>query len=301
MRRTLLLALILFYGSPALAETMLEQARTRGAASAQDFEDDPTNALPKIPWTTDSETSSLLGAEAGVARFAGNGFASKELGAGLVGQLRYSKLEQPELAGMWGQSWALALDTGFGAEGASYFGRGTARAQFGTMATLASAQHAFYLRFSGDLSTYRNSDNSFSTGFLSIPMGFRFKLKGAALELGGVSALGWSSVGQGSLNYGAGPLYFGAQSKLQTKVGFLEIQHLLAVSPAQAANTTLLSCGHYRSWIFCAEGTWLHLHDLNRSDEARFARVGIRIGFGSWESKTQHNQRKWVLPDVEAH
>jgi len=301
MRRTLILALVWLNGSPARAETMLEQARMRGAASAQSFEDDPTNALPKIPWTSTVQTTSMLGAETGISRFAGYTSPSKEFGAGVVGQLSFSKLEQPEVVGMWGKSWSLQLDTGFGAEGTSYFGHGNAKAHFGTLATFASSQHAFYLRFAGDLATYRNSENAVSSGYLSIPLGFRFVLKGAALELGGVSALGWASVLEGSQHYGSGPLYFGAQAKLETHAGFLESQHVFAVTPAEAAHTTLLSCGHYRSWILCAEGTWLHLHDLSRSDEARFARVGIRVGFGSWGHQTQRTQRTWELPSVTAH
>ena len=132
MRRTLILTLSLFSASPALAETMLEQARMQAAASAQDFEDDPTHALPKIPWVTEIETSKLFGVDASVARFAGNSPRSQQLGVALVGQLRYFKLEQPRVVGQWGQSWGVALGTGFGAEASSSFGLGNATAQFGT-------------------------------------------------------------------------------------------------------------------------------------------------------------------------
>jgi len=296
MYRTVTLLILMLRASPALGDTMLELVRNRTAATAQNFEDDPESALPKIPWVTQTETISSLSGDLGVTRFANRDLTSKEFGAGLIGQLHYSKLEQPELAGMWGQSWALGLDAGLGADGTRYYGRGRATANFGTMATLGAARHAFYLRFAANLASFRDSTDSYSTGTVSIPMGLRFELKGAALELGGVPALGWDSLLNNGQAYNSGPLFFGAEAKLETHAGYLEFQRLVAASPADADQTTLLTCGRYRQLVLCAEGAWLRLHDIGRGDEAKFARVGINIGFGNWQHRTERSERKWVVP-----
>ena len=291
MRSIGFLIILLLCGSQAHAQTMLEQARMRGAAAAQSFDDDPTSALPEVPWTSETNTSSLLGVGVGLARLDGAIPSERHLGVGAAGQLRHAKLEQPLVPGLWGQSWAIAFDAQFGAESQRYFGLGNAQAQFGTLATLASAGHALYFRFAGDISIFRDSTDSVGTGFASIPVGARFNLDGAALEFGIVPALGWVSLFQDARQFAAGPLFFGAQGKWQTRAGWLEVQHLRGVSPANATVTTLLACGNYRHWTFCGEGSWPDLHDLGHGDQARFARVGIRIGLGSWHTPTERSLR----------
>ena len=298
MYRTVTLFIIVLQASPALGDTLHELIRNRAAATEQNFEDDPASALPKIPWVTQTETRRSLSGDLGVTRFTSSDVTSKEFGAGLFGQLHYSKLEQPDVVGMWGQSWELGLDTGFGADGTRYYGRGSATANFGTMATLSAARHAFYLRFAANLASFRDSSDSYSLGKVSIPMGFRFELKGATLELGGVPALGWASVLHNGQETSSGPLFFGAEAKVETKVGYLELERLFAASPADADQTALHTCGRYRQLVLCAEGTWLRLRDIGRGDSANFARVGINIGFGSWQRRTERSERKWVAPET---
>jgi len=169
------------------------------------------------------------------------------------------------------------------------------------MATFSPRLHAFYLRFNGNIASFRNSQDSYSSGFVNIPMGLRFIFNRTAVELGGVSSLGWVSMIQGWQRYSSGPLFFGAQARLQTAAGYLEVQRMFAVSPADADHTTVLTCGHFQFFVVCAEGSWLRLRDLSRGDEAHYARVGLRIGFGSWGQKTENTERKWIVPDIEAH
>ncbi len=299
MRRTLTFSLLFLGTLPASGQTMLEQAKQRGAASAQNFDDDPVKALPKIPWVTQSQTVSSLGGDLGITRVESGDSSSKELGAGLFGQLHASKFDQPNLAGMWGQSWQLGLDVGFGADGTRYYGRGSVSANFGTMATLSAARHAFYLRFAAGAANFRDAKDGFSTGRVSIPLGFRFLVDSAALEFGAVPALGWSSVLHESRDYSTGPLTMGVAMKFETQAGYLELQRLLGVTPADAGETTLKACGHYARLVLCTEGTWLQLHDISRGDEARFARIGINIGFGNWSRTSERSERKWAMPDVE--
>jgi hypothetical protein len=291
-----LVALAWFVSSSAPAQTMLEQARMRGAATAQSFDDDPTSALPKVPWSLETSTVGLLGTDAALARWGGGSMNERDFGVGLAAQLHHSKLEQPRVPGLWGQSWAVALNTEFGAQSRRYFGFGDALAQFGTLATLAAAGHALYFRFSGEMSVFGDSKNSIGSGFASIPFGLRFKVSGSALELGAAPALGWVSAFQDARQFTTGPLFFGGQAKWQTNAGWLQVQHLSGVSPAEAAVTTLLACGHSGVIALCAEGSWLDLHDLGQRDEARFARIGFRIGLGKWSNEAERVMRAAVVP-----
>ncbi len=286
-----LVALAWLVSSSAQAQTMLEQARMRGAATAQSFDDDPINALPKVPWSLETSTVGLLGIDAGLARWGGSSMNERDFGVGLAAQLHHSKLEQPRVPGLWGQSWAVALNLDFGAQSRGVFGFGDALAEFGTLATLAAAGHAVYFRFSGEMSAFGDSKNSVGSGFASIPFGLRFKASGSALEVGAVPALGWVSLFQDARQFTTGPPFFGGQAKWQTHASWLQVQHLRGVSPAQAAVTTLLACGHSGVVALCAEGSWLDLHDLGQRDEARFARVGFRIGLGKWSSETEPAMR----------
>ena len=296
MRSLGLLAMTLLGSSPVCAQTMLEQARMRGAAAAQDFDDDPANALPTVPWTLETNTSDLLGVDVGLSRLSTDVTSERQLGIGVVGQFYHSKWEQPRLAGLWGQSWAVALDAAFGAESNRYFGAGGGLAQFGTLATLGAAGHAFFLRFSGELAAYRDTNNSIGTGFGSIPIGFRFRVANADLELGVVPALGWVSLFRDARPFNAGPLFIGGQMKWLTRSGFMQLQHLRGVSPADAADTTLLTCAYSGFIALCAEGTWVHLNDLGQGDLARFARIGIRIGLGATSRKSEREQRPAIVP-----
>ncbi len=290
------LAIVLLGSSPAFAQTMLEQVRMRGAAAAQDFDDDPENALPTVPWTIETSTLSILGIDTGLARLSGGQLNEHKLGIGGAGRLYHSELEQPRVAGLWGQSWAVALDAEFGAESTRYFGCGNALAQFGTLATLGAAGHAFFLRFSGEMSVFRDSVNSMGTGFAGIPVGLRFKLAEADFEVSAVPALGWATLFQDAQPFVAGPLFMGAQLKWLTKPGFIELQHMRGVSPAQAAITTLLTCAYSGYFALCAEGTWLALHDLGQGDQARFARVGVRIGLGTSSRNSERSLRPSIVP-----
>ena len=282
--------------SPVSAQTMLEQARMRGAAAAQDFEDDPTNALPMVPWTLEVNSSRMLGVDVGLSRMSADAGSERELGIGVVGQIYRSKWEQPRVAGLWGQSWAVALDAAFGAESNRYFGAGSGLAQFGTLATLGAAGHVFFLRFSGELATYRDPNDSMSTGFASIPVGVGFRVAQAHLELGVVPALGWASLFQDARQFDAGPLFIGAQMKWLTKPGFVALQYLRGVSPADATDTTLSTCAYSGLVALCAEGTWVRLNDLGQGNPASFARVGIRIGLGTSSRKSERELRPAIVP-----
>ncbi len=275
---------------------MLEQARQQGAAAAQDFIDDPTNALPLVPFSTESSTSSLLGVDVGLARWAGSIPRERKLGLGLVGQLRHSKLEQPRQVGLWGQSWTVKLDAELGAQADGYFVSGSAAAQFGTLVTLSNAGHAAYLRFSGDISIFGDTKYSMGTGLASIPFGMRLILAGAVFELGAVPGLGWTNIFEDSRHVGSGPLFFGGQARWQTQAGWLELQQMHGVSPADVVDTRVSACGHYKNWLLCADGSWLDLHDIGNGDEVRFARVGLRLGVGSWNLDTTQSLRTSLVP-----
>ena len=289
--------LILFpLGTQAFAQTMLEQVRNRGAAVSQDFEDDPNQALPKVPWTLENYWFRLVGVGVGTTHLGDSLPRETEFGVGLVGQLRRSSLEQPRLVGMWGQSWALNLGADIGSEMPGNFAYGNADAEFGTLATLAHAGHGLYLRFSGAMSVFLDDKTSMSRGLASIPFGMRLAIKGAALELGAVPALGWANIFQDSRSYGSGPLFMGGQARWQSKAGWLELQQTRGVSPAQVAITTVSACGNTKIWMLCADGNWLDLHDLSHGEAARFVRVGLRIGIGSWNFESKEVSRTALVP-----
>jgi hypothetical protein len=290
------LLVLFFSGTHAAAETMLEQVRQRGAAVSQDFVDDPSQALPEVPWTVEDYSSRLVGVSIGLTHLGDSLPRESEFGVGLVGQLRRSNLEQPRLVGLWGQSWALNLGANMGAQTPGYFVFAAGDAEFGTVATLAHAGHGVYLRFSGAMSAFVDNRISMSQGLASIPFGPRLVIDGAVLELGAVPALGWASIFQDSKGYGSGPLFFGGQARWQSKAGWLELQQTRGVSPAQITITTVSACGNTKSWILCADGNWLDLHDLSRGEPARFMRVGLRIGIGSWNLETKEVSRTALVP-----
>jgi hypothetical protein len=290
------LLVIFLSGFHGVAQTLLEQVRQRGAAVSQDFEDDPNQALPEAPWTLENYSSRLVGVGVGITRLGDSLPRQREFGLGLVGQLRRSSLEQPRLVGMWGQSWALNLNADIGAQKPGYFAYGTAAAEFGTLATLASAGHGMYLRFSGDMSVFIDDKVSMSRGLASIPFGMRMLVKGAVLELGAVPALGWASIFQDTRSYGSGPLFMGGQARWQSKAGWLELQQMRGVSPAQVVITTVSACGNTKSWMLCADGNWLDLHDISRGEPARLVRVGIRFGIGSWNLERKEVSRTALVP-----
>jgi hypothetical protein len=289
--------LLVFFlsGSKVLAQTMLEQARQRGAAVSQDFEDDPNLALPEVRWTLENYSSRLFGVGMGLTHLGDSLPREREFGVGLVGQLRRSSLEQPRLVGLWGQSWALNLSADVGAQKSGYFAYGNGEADFGTLATLANAGHGLYLRFSGAMSVFLDDKTSMSKGLASIPFGMKMAVKGAVLELGAVPALGWASIFQDSKSYGSGPLFMGGQARWQSKAGWLELQQTYGVSPAKVTITTLSACGNTKSWMLCADGNWLDLHDLSRGDSARFVRIGLRLGIGSWSLESKDVSRTTLV------
>lgn len=282
-------------GAPATAQTMLEQVRQRGAAVSQDFVDDPSQALPEVPWTLENYSSRFVGVGVGLSQLGDSLPHESEFGVGLVGQLRRSSLEQPRLVGLWGQSWALNLSADVGAQSPSYFVFGTGEAEFGTLATLANAGHGVYLRFSGAMSVFLDDKTSMSKGLASIPFGMRMAIKGAVLELGAVPALGWANIFQDFRNYGSGPLFLGGQAKWQSKAGWLELQQTHGVSPAKVVITTVSACGNTKIWMLCADGNWLNLHDLSRGEAARFVRVGLRLGIGNWSLDTEEVSRSTLV------
>jgi hypothetical protein len=296
MRRSASFLLVLLAASPVSAETMLEQARQRGAASAEDFEDDPTTALPQVPWFTETRTSRLLGLDVELSRLGGASYGRREFGLAAAGHVFHSKLEQPLSAGLWGQSWAIALTTEFGADSRGLLGYGAAMGQFGTLATLNACGHAIFFRFSGELSMAGDVDDTLGRGFASIPIGVRFRFRGSALELGAEPALGWINLVRDSQPYAAGPLFIGGHVKWQTEAGWFELQQRRGVSPAHADDTELLACTHAGVVSLCAEGDVVRLRDLSSGDTARFARVGVRFGLGQWASETQQSQRPLVVP-----
>ena len=287
---------LLLSGAPATAQTMLEQAKQHGAAVSQDFVDDPSQALPVVPWTLENYSLRLVGVGAGLTHLGDSLPREGTSGFGFVGQLRRSSLEQPRLVGLWGQSWALNLSADVGAETRGLFASATGAAEFGTLATLANAGHGLYLRFSGDMSVFVDDKTSMSRGLGSIPFGMRLAVKGAVLELGAVPALGWASIFQDSRSYGSGPLFMGAQARWQSKAGWLELHQSHGVSPAHVVITTVSACGNAKHWMLCADGNWLDLRDLSRGEPARFVRIGLRLGIGNFGLEREQVSRTLVAP-----
>ena len=291
---------LLFIGlllSPATgAETMLEQARLHGAAVGQGFIDDPTHALPKVPWTTETRAFGMLGVAVDRSQWGVVGGRDDSMSVGVTGQMRHFKLEQPLLAGMWGQSWGIRLNANAGADKAGLLAYGDAEAEFGTIATIAERGHGIYLRFSAQMSMLADPKYSSSIGLGSIPFGLRWDLGGGALELGAVPALGWVTVSDENRHVGTGPLLMGGEARLLSKAGWLEVQHLRAVNPAHARTTLLSACAQQGQWALCADGGWIELSDLSNGAEARAAHMGLHFGMGTFNHETRRSSRVALTP-----
>ncbi len=275
---------------------MLEQARLRGAAAEQDFADDPTRALPQVPWTAETRDFGMLGVTVDRAQWDVAGIRDHSMAVGLTGQMRHFKLEQPRLVGLWGQSWGIQLSANAGADKAGLLAYGDAEAEFGTIATIAERGHGIYLRFSAQMSMAADPQTSSGIVLGRIPFGLRWDLGGAALELGAVPALGWATVSNNDRHLGTGPLFMGGEAKLLSKAGWLELQHLRSVNPSDASSTMLSACAKQGQWALCADGSWLELHDLSNGAEARFARMGLRLGTASLTSENRKNSQVALTP-----
>jgi hypothetical protein len=46
-------------------------------------------------------------------------------------------------------------------------------------------------------------------------------------------------------------------------------------------------CTAAKEWFLCTDGFWLHVHDIQDDEPASFARVGIRVGFGSHATRVR--------------
>ena len=141
MRGSWFLLVLVTAISVARAETMLEQARMRGAAAEQHFTDDPTRALPEVPWTLETRDFGSLGVAADRAQWQITDAHDQSTSIGLVGQIRHYKLEQPKWVGMWGQSWGIRLNAHAAADKVGLLAYGDAEAEFGTMATISQSGH----------------------------------------------------------------------------------------------------------------------------------------------------------------
>ena len=133
-------------------------------------------------------------------------------------------------------------------------------------------------------------------GLASVPFGVHWDLSGAALELGAVPALGWASVANDYRQADTGPVFLGGEAKLLTKAGWLELQHLRAVTPADATTTLLSACAQQGHWSLCADGGWLQLHDLANGAAGRYSHMGLHFGMASFVDDTRNVSRVAVTP-----
>ncbi len=283
--------------SPVRAETMLDWAKGRGAAPANEFEDEP--ALPEEvlrPRVTKSTRTLLIDLGYGWQfwRPGTQRLRSDELH--VDGLFRTVADTFEPKVGSVGHSSRFVLGAGFG--GTAGQSLGLLHGDLGTGALIALDHHGSgaLARVAGGGTFISHGDRTVVLSGIGTPLGVVWSTRALRLELGVAPWLGWLAVTSDGVNRGTGPLYFETFARAQWRPAWLEVDQLVGGLGTHASSTRLSTCADLRPVFLCAEGLWLSLTDVVNDEQASFGRFGIRIGLGDTQHQTSSERPGLVRP-----